>query len=166
LAVASPIAGLPIAALPIAAPPIAAPPAAPAVAEPAVLSLDEMPSRTTSPSSESSGQIWECTTNGVRTFSNNPCGDKSTLREVGPINTMNATPPIRYVRANGPDPRYAPAYADEAASDQDEYSEPVAAESRENSYAVIQGFAYLPRWRTEHPHRPHHHNPGMPVRRN
>src|SRR6202035_4181246 len=25
------------------------------------------------------GQIWECVTNGVKTFSNNPCGEKSTL---------------------------------------------------------------------------------------
>jgi hypothetical protein len=155
-----------------------APPAAPLLAEPAVLSsvaadssadpaltAADTPGPTTSPAVPS-GQIWECTTNGLRTFSNNPCGDKSSLHEVGPINTMAATPEVRYVRANGPDPRYAPAYVDESPYAEDAYSEP-AAESNGSSYAVIQGFAYLPRRRTEHhPHRPIHHHPGMPVRRN
>src|ERR1700760_1564432 len=40
------------------------------------------------------GQIWACTTNGVKTFSNNPCGKNSSLLEVGPINTMNAAMPV------------------------------------------------------------------------
>jgi hypothetical protein len=131
-------------------------------ADPARTAADAWP--TTSPAVPS-GQIWECTTNGLKTFSNNPCGDRSSLREVGPINTMAATPEVRYVRANGPDPRYAPEYVDEGAyADQDAYSDP-AAESRGGSYTVTQGFAYLPRRRAEHPHRPFHHYPGMPVRR-
>jgi hypothetical protein len=151
-----------------------APPAA-LRAEPAVLSIAADTSANSAPTAADawpttsppvpSGQIWECTTNGLKTFSNNPCGDKSSLREVGPINTMAATQ-VRYIRASGPDPRYAPEYVDEGAyADQNEYSDP-AAESRGSSYAVIQGFAYLPRRRAEHPHRPFHHYPGMPVRRN
>jgi len=43
-----------------------------------------------------SNQIWECTTNGLRTFSNNPCGTKSTVRQLNPINVMEP-PPVYHV---------------------------------------------------------------------
>jgi hypothetical protein len=113
-----------------------------------------------------SGQIWECTTRGVKTFSNNPCGEKSTLLDVGPINTMNSTPPVRYARAYGSEPRYAPAYTDPGAyAEQDPYADQGAAESGGNSYAVVQGFAFIPRRRPEHPHRPPHHHDPAPVQR-
>jgi hypothetical protein len=141
------------------------PPAQPA-AIPAVLPSpadEQVP--TAPPPSEPTGKIWECTTNGLRTFSNNPCGDKSSLREVGPINTMNATPPVRSVHAYGP--RYAPGYAEEGANpDQDTYSDQAASELGGESYTVLQRFAYLPRKRPEHPHPPYHHNPGMLLRKN
>jgi hypothetical protein len=108
------------------------------------------------------GQIWECMTNGVKTFSNNPCGEKSTLLEVRAINTMNPTPVVRYARAYAPEPRYSPGYADQNNySDQDVYNEQGPAETGVNSYAIVQGLAFLPRKRPEHPHRPpNHHNPG------
>jgi hypothetical protein len=131
----------------------APPPAAPqAAAEPAL----------------QTGQIWECETNGVKTFSNNPCGEKSTLLEVRAINTMNPTPVVRYARANGPEPRYTPGYADQNNySDEEVYSEQGPAETGVNSYAVVQGFAFLPRKRPEHPHRPPPHQyTGPPPRRN
>jgi hypothetical protein len=114
------------------------------------------------------GQIWECMTNGVKTFSNNPCGEKSTLLEVRAINTMSPTPVIRYARANGPEPRNSPGYADQNdSSDQEVYGEQGPAETGANAYAVVQGFAFLPRRRPEHPHRPPpHHNTGPPPRRN
>jgi hypothetical protein len=114
------------------------------------------------------GQIWECMTNGVKTFSNNPCGAKSTLLEVRAINTMNPTPVVRYARANGPEPRYSPEYADQNSdSDQEVYSEQGPAETGLNSYAIVQGFAFHPRKRPEHPHRPPpHHYTGPPPRRN
>jgi hypothetical protein len=114
------------------------------------------------------GQIWECMTNGVKTFSNNPCGEKSTLLEVRAINTMNPTPVVRYARANGPEPRYSPGYADQNSySDQEVYGEQGPAETGVNSYAIVQGFAFVPRKRPEHPHRPPpHHNTGPPSRRN
>jgi hypothetical protein len=115
------------------------------------------------------GQIWECMTNGVKTFSNNPCGEKSTLLEVRAINTMNPTPVVRYARAYAPEPPNSPAYADpNSYSDQsDAYGEQGAAEAPSNSYAIVQGLAFLPRKRPEHPHRPPmHHNPGPPQRRN
>lgn len=108
-----------------------------------------------------SGQIWQCITNGVKTFSNNPCGEKSSLLEVRAINTMNPTPVVRYARTSGPEPRYSPAYADQDAySDQEVYDQ--GAETPVNSYAVVQGFAFLPRRRPDHPHHrpPFRHNPG------
>jgi hypothetical protein len=108
------------------------------------------------------GQIWECTTKGVKTFSNNPCGEKSSLLEVGPINTMSATPAIHYARAYGSEPRYAPAYADQGASSDDEqYSQDDGAEAGGNSYTVVQGVRFIARRRPEHSHRPPpHHNSG------
>jgi hypothetical protein len=113
-------------------------------------------------------QIWQCMTNGVKTFSNNPCGEKSTLLEVRAINTMNPTPVVRYAHAYAPEARYSPAYADQNSySDQDVYSEQGGTETAGNSYAIVQGLAFLPRKRPEHPHRPPmHHNPGPPPRRN
>jgi hypothetical protein len=121
-----------------------------------------------------SGQIWQCTTNGLKTFSNNPCGDKSSLREVSPINTMTPTPVIHYARSYGPDPRDAPApqYADQNGYADDVNSEPGASDSSGNSYTIVQGIAFAPRRRPEHPHHrdhpdhPDHHNPGQAPRRN
>jgi hypothetical protein len=110
------------------------------------------------------GQIWVCTTNGVKTFSNNPCGEKSTLLDVGPINTMNAPPRNRDPRGYGSEPRYAPAYNDQAPTE--DYSEQYGSETGATSYTIVQGLAFVPRRRAEHPHRPpyqQHHNP-MPVR--
>jgi hypothetical protein len=129
------------------------------------------------------GQIWECVTKGVKTFSNNPCGEKSTLLEVRAINTMNPTPVVRYARTYAPQ-NYSPAYADQDSySDQDTYGEP-GADTAVNSYTVVQGLAFLPRRRPDHLHhrQPFHndpghnpganpghnpgHNPGSPPRRN
>jgi hypothetical protein len=116
------------------------------------------------------GQIWECTTKGVKTFSNNPCGEKSALLDVGPINTMNPTPALHYVGAYGPQPRYAQGYADQSAGDADDYSDQNAAETGGNSYMVVQGVGFVAHRRPEHFHAPpppHNagHNSG-PVRRN
>jgi hypothetical protein len=121
-----------------------------------------------------SGQIWECTTNGLKTFSNNPCGDKASLREVGPINTMNPTPVIHYARSSGPDPRYAPApQYDQNAYADDVNSDPGASDFTGNSYTIIQGIAFAPRRRPEHPHHgdhsdhpPNRPGPGQSQRRN
>jgi hypothetical protein len=144
--------------------------AAPAVAAPAVAETAPPPAAQAQPAAEpglQTGQIWQCMTNGVKTFSNNPCGEKSTLLEVRAINTMNPTPVVRYARANGSEPRYSPGYADQNNySDQEVYGEQGPAETGVNSYAIVQGFAFLPRKRPEHPHRPPpHHNTGSPPSR-
>lgn len=110
-------------------------------------------------------QIWECTTNGVKTFSNNPCGEKSKLLDIAPINTMSATPAIRYARGYAPEPRYATAYTDQAPADAEEDSQAYGSDEPAISYAIVRGFGFVPRRRPEHHHRPpNHHNP-VPVRR-
>ena len=143
-----------------AAPPVSAPVSAPdpaRVAAAAPLQASDQPEAP-------GGQIWVCTTKGVKTYSNNPCGEKSTLLEVGPINTMSATPLNRYPRGYDPQPRYAPAYNDQAAH-AEEYSDQYGSDTGASSYAVVPGLAYVPRRHIDHPHRPpsHHQNP-MPVR--
>ena len=120
------------------------------------------------------GQIWECTTKGVKTFSNNPCGEKSTLLDVGPVNTMSPAP-MRYARTYAPDPRYAHYPDQSAAAEDDDYSDQPG-DTGGNSYTLVQGVGFVPR-RRENTHRPHyppaqptppappvHHNSG-PVRR-
>jgi hypothetical protein len=106
-----------------------------------------------------STQIWQCTTNGIKTFSNNPCGDKSSLVEVRALNTMNATPIARSPRAYAADPPNAYQVQEPYADEDSGYAD--------NSYAVVRGFAFLPKKRIEHPHRPPpHHDSGPPPRRN
>jgi hypothetical protein len=119
-------------------------------------------------SSAPSAQIWQCTTRGVKTFSSNPCGEKSTLLEVGPINTMNPASAVHYARAYTSEPRYAPAYSDsESYTEQESYSDQGGVESGGNSYAIIQGVGFVARRRPEHPHHrpmPPHHNSGPTPR--
>ena len=143
------------------------PTAAPPAAHPASATLSGPPQAQTGVEPEQAGQIWECMTKGVKTFSNNPCGEKSTLLDVGPINRMSPTPVMHYVRAYGPD-QSAPA-ADE------DYSDQYAADTGGDSYTFVQGVGLLPRRRRpEQIHRPPsaparsstppQHNPG-PARR-
>ena len=156
-----------VAVQPAARPPAPAMPAPstaqapPPGAEPASApTLAPGPAQTAAEPEVQPGQIWECITKGVKTYSNNPCGEKSTLLDVSPINTMPATPVIHYARAYGSQPRYAPAYADQSASADDEQdSEDYGTEAGGNSYTIIQGGLVAHR-RSEHSHRPPHHNPG------
>jgi hypothetical protein len=114
------------------------------------------------------GQIWECSTKGVKTFSNNPCGENSTLLDVGPVNTMSPIPAVHYARAYSPAPRYAAGYADQNAADPEDYSDPAAGDAGGNYYTIVQGVGLVSRRRPEHLHRPAppaaHHNPAL-VRR-
>jgi hypothetical protein len=119
------------ASAPTAAPPLAAAPAPPATAP-------------------AGGQIWECTTNGQRTFSDNPCGAKSTLRELSSINIMNPTPAAPPTRSFQPEPEYAP---------EDSYPEPPQ-ESASGAYPVYIGVPYRGHRRPDHTHRPYRPNHG------
>jgi hypothetical protein len=170
-ALSPPLAPTPVvAAQPAVPPPISAPampaastsPVAAPSAEPDSAPMPAAPDAQTAAQPQvQPGQIWECITKGVKTYSNNPCGEKSTLLDVSPINTMPATPVIHYARAYGSDPRYAPGYADQGApADDEQYSEDYGAEAGGNSYTVIQGAGFVARRRPEHSHRPPHHDPG------
>ena len=116
------------------------------------------------PTSAPSNQIWECTTNGVRTFSSNPCGTKSTVRQLNPINVMEPAPVYR------PAPSYGPAMGSPPAPpvrygypEQDNADEPAT----DNGYSGSPGVIVVPRARhirpnNIHPHpqpHPHPHHP-------
>jgi hypothetical protein len=98
-----------------------------------------------------SGQIWACTTNGIKTFSNNPCGEKSTLLDVGPTNTMEATRVLPPARMYPPESHFEPAYATEEGSEppEDTYS----------SYGGVALVPYYPRKRPTHRYPSQHRGP-------
>ena len=139
------------AALPGLAPPLAQPPAAatPAAPQPAAEAMQAV----TPP--VAAGQIWECTTNGQKTFSNNPCGEKSALREFGPINTMDPAPVSRHSRAFQPESNYV---------EDDGY--PGAQDHADDSYQSQVGIPYLVHRSAERTHRPAIHAHGPAPRRN
>jgi hypothetical protein len=99
-----------------------------------------------------STQIWECTTNGVRTFSSNPCGTKSTLRELSPINVMEPAPAYHVTHTNTPSPPAATANYSYPAEDSSD------ANTADNAYNGYPGYIVVPR-----PHRvranPAHNHP-------
>jgi hypothetical protein len=97
-------------------------------------------------------QIWECTTNGVKTFSNNRCGNAAVLRELGPINVMDASPASN-VHWYGAGPNDAPDYYDSGTQ-----------QPADNSYPVVVGVPYLERRRPERPQQATHHDRGHPRR--
>jgi hypothetical protein len=109
-----------------------------------------------------SSQIWECTTNGVRTFSDKPCGAKPTLRELNPINGMDATPLFPPARSHQPQLDYPPEYSYPSAED----SYPATQESADSSYPVLVAFPLNARRPLEHAHRPHKRGHGPAPRRN
>ena len=132
--------------------PAPAPPAAAAAALAPTLAAQV---QTVAPSKPPTNQIWECTTNGQKTFSNSPCGDKPSLREVGPINTMDPTPLFAPSRSYEPQSSYQP-----------EYSYPGTQESAGTSYPMVVAIPFYERRLPDHRHRPHDHNRGPPPRRN
>jgi hypothetical protein len=151
-----------------------APPASPAAEPDAAPVSAPLQAQATAEPEVPSGQIWECTTKGVKTFSNNPCGEKSTLLDVGPINTMTPAPAIHYARPYGSGPRYATGNADQSTpADADEYADQYGAETGGDSYTIIQGVGLVARRRPQHSHPPpSSHNPAHnsghnsgPVRR-
>jgi hypothetical protein len=101
------------------------------------------------------GQIWECTTNGQRTFSNNPCGEKSSLREFGPINTMEATPVPRFPLPYQPEPGYAR-----------DLDESVSQDYADEPHQSLVGIPYFVHRRGERTHRPYQRGSGPAPRRN
>jgi hypothetical protein len=97
-------------------------------------------------------QIWECTTNGVKTFSNTRCGSAAVLREVGPINVMEASPASN-VHWYGAGPNDAGDYYDPS-------YDPNPPQPADNSYPVVVGIPYLERRRLERSRQAAHHDQG------
>ncbi|SRR5258706_1835006 len=127
----------------------------------------------TAPNGEPTRKIWECTLNGVKTFSDNPCGDKSSLFEVGPINRMDPTPVVPQSRSYVPESSVQPNYsypsqqADSYTSDQQSADDSYPTDS---SYPVFLGVPIGERERSDHEHRPYSrpqsHNRGpQPLRK-
>jgi hypothetical protein len=112
---------------------------------------------------ETNGQIWECTLQGQKTFSDKPCGAKSSLRVLGPINTMDAPPLVAQGRAYGPQPSYQPSYQPGYDPGYSDASDPGVAY---NSYPVVLGVPARERRRSEQAHRPQGRHPGPSVRKN
>jgi hypothetical protein len=121
-------------------------PATPAITEAITQPVTE-PATQPAVQPEPGAQIWECTTNGIKTFSNNPCGEKSSLREVGPINTMEATPVLRRPRSFQPEPGYV-----------QDFDYPGTQDYADNSYVAVVGVPIIQHRRGEGMHRPSHHN--------
>jgi hypothetical protein len=125
----------------------------PVIAAPATITSSPAPNlgapQTQTAPTPPGSQIWECTTNGVKTFSNNRCGSAAILRDVGPINVMDASPVASNVHWYGPD-----------SNDTPDYYYPDASQPAGNSYPVVVGIPYLERRRPEHPHQPNNQNRG------
>ena len=124
------------------------PPTAPVPAGAAPASLVSAPTQSdiaaqAPPATAPGSQIWECTTNGVKTFSNSRCGNAAILRDVGPINVMDPSPVASNVHWYGSDSNDSPDYY---------YPDPPQAAG--NSYPVVAWIPYLARRRPEHPHQP------------
>jgi hypothetical protein len=111
---------------------------------------------------EANRKVWECTINGVKTFSDNRCGHKASLREIGPINIMDPTPILPYSRPDVPESSGQPDYsypgqqADSYPSDQQSADDAYPAD---DSYPVF-GVPFGERGRRDHDRRPGHEERG------
>jgi hypothetical protein len=76
----------------------------------------------------SPGQVWQCVIDGERIFSDAPCGEHASIRQLRELNVMDAPPAQSYAYAypypplSAPAPAFAPAPADD--SDYADYSGP------------------------------------------
>jgi hypothetical protein len=131
--------------------PASVPDPAPAI-EPAVAAMPTVQTPPATPPAASSGHIWECTINGLRTFSGKPCGDKPLVREIGPVNGMDAAPVLPYARSVDPDSRREPEYSYPG----DQETPDPAQEVARTSYPVFIGIPVHERRRPNHAHRPDH----------
>jgi hypothetical protein len=126
------------------------------------------------PNAPRNHQIWECTINGQKTFSDNPCGDKSILREIGPINRMDPTPILPPSRASVPESSGHSYSSEQANSYPSEQQSGDNSYPADNSYPVIVGIpfdgrrrpAHEERGRSNQEHRPHSQPNGQPQSHN
>jgi hypothetical protein len=141
--------------LPTTPPAIAASAPASERAPPPPVAAAPVQDMTPAPPTEPTVKIWECTINGIRTFSNKSCGDKPSIREIGPVNTMESTPIFRFDPAYGPESSYQPDYPDSSPQ-----------ESPDSSYPAVIGIPFHHGRRADHAHQPHGRNHGPSPRKN
>jgi hypothetical protein len=132
----------------------------------AAQTLPAAPIQTAAPPPEASSQIWECAINGQKTFTDNPCGDKSSLHEIGPINRMDPTPILPHARSFVPESSYQPEYSYPGEQIDSYAGEQQFANNANNSYPVFIGIPFHERGRPDHGHRPHGHDRGPQPRKN
>jgi hypothetical protein len=143
--------------VPVAAPiSVSAPAPEPATAPPPDPSLALDPVQPAGAPMASANQIWECTTNGQKTFSDKSCGGNATLREMNPLNVMNSAPRSPPTLPYQPDSSNAPDYYYPEGQD--------AVES--SSYPVVVGYPYAVRRRPERTQRSYHPHSVSAPRRN
>ena len=133
----------------------------PAIAPTPAPNLSGAQIQTAATPTQPTSQIWQCTINGQKTFSDAPCGDKASVREIGPINTMDPSPVLSHAPSYGREPSYQPEYPGEQAD-----SNAAEQQLAGNSYPVFVGIPIHESRRPEHAHRPHEHNRGPQPRRN
>jgi hypothetical protein len=112
---------------------------------------------------EPNGHVWECTIDGQKTFSDSPCGDRSSVREIGPINGMDSTPILPHARSYAAEPNYRPDYPYPG---EQEESNPSQQGFAGNSYPVLIGIPLREHGRPDHRRRPQGHSDRPPPRRN
>jgi hypothetical protein len=112
---------------------------------------------------EPGDHVWECTIDGQKTFSDSPCGDRSSVREIGPINGMDSTPILPHARSYAAEPNYRPEYPYPG---EQEESNPSQQGFAGNSYPVLIGIPLREHGRPDHRHRPQGHSDRPPPRRN
>jgi len=137
-------------------------PAAPAPVSTPAPTLAAAPTQSAAPPTQPTSRVWECTINGQKTFSDAPCGDKSSVREIGPINRMDPSPLFSYARPYGREPSYQPEYSDPG-------EQPDATAEQQfagNPYPVYVGIPVREHARPNHAHRPHGHSRGPQPRKN
>lgn len=118
------------------------PAAAPVVVPVQALAAAQL--ETVTPPIEQSTQIWECSIDGQRTFSDKRCGEKPSLRKIGPINTMDPAPIFRSNSYYEPQSSYAAQYPD-----------PSEQQLADNSYPVYVGVPYHESRRPDRAHPSH-----------
>jgi hypothetical protein len=136
---------------------------APAIAPTRAPNLPAAQIQTAAPPTGPTSRVWQCTINGQKTFSDAPCGDRASVREIGPINRMDPSPVLSHAPSYGREASYQPEYSypgEQADSNAGE--QPLAG----NSYPVFVGIPTHERRRPDHAHRPHEHNRGPQPRRN
>ena len=129
---------VPIQVAAIASPPVAPPtiPTRPAVQPTAHVGLPP-------------GNIWECVLNGQRTFSDAPCGERPSIRQLSELNLMDSTGIPPAVLYDPPRTGYAPAPDDQIAPD-----------SLNDTYSNLQVISINERKWREHTSRHVNHFPG------